>query len=314
MNNFIFQTKKRLTRSKKTEEKTFPKTDLLKNALTLTLSAALLLFGTIAWFNHGKIPNAIDFKIENPTAMILIEKLNPEDGSYEVVLREKDKEDEEGAEEAEIQGDIFAISIPEMTFYKWEGSVVSSITEDLYYRITVTSRFETMHFSSDPLFYIIPTFSLEVSEELLESITILKAEYVVFDFINGAPEEESFFPDSGFTQMLTNNEMLEFRNIINEKVLVRKIMVGPQERFQSVIYLKISPNTAEVERIIDDLSYSLEPHDAKNKYILSFGFRSTPFHTLPPGEPSTATDEETSVQSEEESSSQSEEESSSQPE
>jgi hypothetical protein len=171
-----------------------------------------------------------------------------------------------------------------MTFYNWEGSVISSVTENLYYKITVTSRFETSHFSVDPLFYIDPSFRVESVNPLLQSIRIMKIEYIITDspFLSQASPPAEDFPAGGFALMDPAGSDITFSQI-------GRVGSGVNERFRNILYLQISPDTLAVAGIINALGHSVEPHLADNILTLSFGFRSVPFYTAPSAGTSTTT-------------------------
>ena len=243
------------------------------------LAVLVAVVGSYAWFNTNKVPNAVDLAITDPTATLKIEIYDPHSETYSVVHEEDVNDFSKGT---------FEVGLPEMTFFKWEDSVISSVTEKLHYRITVTSRFDTGHFSGLPLLSVTPFFETEASDELLEEIDIMIVEYLVNDPTT-VKQYNDVFPAAGFELMPLHNSPEDA--LLFEEVDV--LNIGGAERFQSVIYIMVDADTAAIADVIEQLGISMVPHWADNSLLLKFAFRSTPFYTPePPIEPEDPEDPE----------------------
>jgi len=241
--------------------------DILKSILYIVLSSSLLAAGTYAWFRTEKVPNALDLQINDPTAMLRVEQFDPDNSTYSLLYEEPQND---------VSTATFSVNLPEMTFFKWEGSVVSDITEKLYYRITVTSRFSTAHFSVDPLLCITPFCTVSSSQPLLAGIKIIKADYLALDPSAGAPPANSF-PSAGFTAVPLGVSPGTTLTIPK----VRTVSISGGNRYQSVIYIVVDSDKDAVAGVIDQLVNTLEGHTAMNSLTMSFGFRSTPYYEPP---------------------------------
>jgi len=258
-----------------------PRFSFLKYINVGVLAVLFIVVGSYAWFSSGRIPNAVDLEINDATAMLKVEIYNAESGTYDILHEES---------VSDLSPGVLAIDVPEMIFYRWEDSVISSVTENLFYRITVTSRFDPVHFSTDPLFYMTPDFNVEATKESFAAIDIIKVEYLITDPLTDSQDPE-LFPSSGF-------EMMDLDRGLNETILSDKtgvVKVNADDRFQTIVYIMVSSDTDAVAEIIDDLmNASLnEPHTATNKLKFSFGFRSTPFYTPEPPQESEEPSEST---------------------
>ena len=242
--------------------------ELFKSFSAALLSLIMLAIGAFAWFNPSKIPNALDSQINDTSAFVTVEQFDQEGGFYSLLYQEQFND---------LGHAVIPVTLPEMTFYKWEGIVLSSVTENLFYKITLTGRFNPDHFSTAPELYILPRYRVETTNSLMASIKIIQADYMVYDSSQG-PAPSHSFPDSNLSVMpletnLTQPLIFPHVDVVN---------VSGTDRFQSVIYLAISPDTVAVAGIIDQLGFSLEGHTGSYFLTLSMGFRSTPYYVPEP--------------------------------
>ena len=298
--------------------KALPKSGLSKNIIATVLSLALLMIGTLAWFDYGKAPNVIDIKIENPTAEVVVREvipastINPASTAapastsgpaatpgYGPVLTPT------GVPVPTPTGppyNIVSVSFPEgITFFKWKGVLLSSFEEELYYKITVTSRFNILNFSNNPALYIDASLKSVASDAWLQNLKVVRAQYKVMAAEDSADCESTFW-ENGFEELYPTPvptatlgpgetpapvPMPTYPPETISEISVESLNVGTitkdlEEYFQSTVYLKVYPDVKAVEEIMNKLNASIFTHDVKNELTLSFGFLSVPYYTPGP--------------------------------
>jgi hypothetical protein len=258
---------------------------LLKNLSVTVLALMLFMFSTFSWYSF-KTPSTINIMIDDPTTDIIVEKFDESTGTYELV---------------ESTENSYLVDIPPITFYEWLGSLVSTFGENLQYRIKITSNFRSNDFAYKPLFFVDATLLVSSDVEELRNIKILKAEYRVSTPTESLANFQNDFPDTGFfeiyptsvpantpvstpvTEVVYNNYLL-FPDA-NFPAVVEEVTLSGVDRFQTIFYLKISPDSDAVADIIDLLTELSTIPEADNTLGLSFGFRSVPYYVPPTSSP-----------------------------
>jgi len=266
----------------------FGRREVLKSICIAVLALILLVYSTFSWYNF-RTPGAITIGIDDPTANIIIEKFNEANGQYELV---------------QSVGNSFLIDIPPITFYEWLGQLVSTFGENLQYRIKVTGNFRALGFAKKPLFNVNSHLSVISGVTQLQSIKILKAEYRVSTPTESLAYFQNDFPSSGFLNLFPTNVPATTitpigtspPEIIYENILifpnvdfpseVEDVILGGVERFQSIFYLRITPDSDAVAGIINSLASASGVPQARNTLTLNFGFRSVPYYSPPTPTPS----------------------------